>query len=199
MREEKFESHTSHDSLSSIPYRSNGWSWIPNWHWKKNFSLSGNNSFNVFLYSIFQPFHMRYQQHPSNLCLQYPAAHPALALNLVVSRPRPLKPVPHPLQKTTTVTPFVFVHMSRNVIDYLQLIWWTGVLVILLKLIRKLSAHHKNCRESVMYLHSSTMLFFFAPMLFSKARTLHSKSSNLCVKKIRFLIPKNFSPPKKSF
>jgi len=32
MREEKFESHTSHDSLSSIPYRSNGWSWNPNWH-----------------------------------------------------------------------------------------------------------------------------------------------------------------------
>ena len=71
----------------------------------------------------FSPFIWGIKQHPSILCLQYPAAHPALALNLVVCRPRPLKPVPHPLQKTTTVT------------------------------------------------------------LFSKARTLHSKSSNLCVKK----------------
>jgi hypothetical protein len=147
----------------------------------------------------FSPFIWGIKQHPSILCLQYPAAHPALALNLVVCRPRPLKPVPHPLHKTTTVTPFVFVHMSSNVSDYLQFIWWTGVLLILLKLIRKLSVHQKNCRESVTYLHSSTMLFFFAPMLFSKARTLHSKSSNLCVKKIRFLIPKKTSPPKKSF
>jgi hypothetical protein len=31
-RKKQFESHTSHDSLSSIPYRSNGWSWNPNWH-----------------------------------------------------------------------------------------------------------------------------------------------------------------------
>lgn len=147
MREEKFESHTSHDSLSSIPYRSNGWSWIPNWHWKKISVFQEATHSMSFSTLSFSPFIWGIKQHPSILCLQYPAAHPALALNLVVCRPRPLKPVPHPLQKTTTVMPFVFVHMRRNVTDYLQFIWWTGVSLILLKMIRKLSVHHKIVRN----------------------------------------------------
>lgn len=60
---------------------------------EKIFSLSGSNSFNVFLYSIFQPSvssSIRRFMPATPPPLPYPAchAHPAL----VVSRPRPLGP-----------------------------------------------------------------------------------------------------------
>jgi len=72
---------------------------------EKIFSLSGSNSFNVFLYSIFQP--SVYQAAsvefmPAMRCpppLPYPAVP---TLNLVVSRTRPLNPVPRPPKKTVT-------------------------------------------------------------------------------------------------
>lgn len=75
---------------------------------EKIFSLSGSNSFNVFLYSIFQP--SVYQAAsvefmPAMRCppLPYPAVPTP---NLVVSRTRPLNPVPRPPKKT--VTPLFF-------------------------------------------------------------------------------------------
>jgi hypothetical protein len=49
---------------------------------EKIFSLSGSNSFNVFLYSIFQPFYMRYQAASVNFmpaipcCPPYPCPKP---------------------------------------------------------------------------------------------------------------------------
>lgn len=68
---------------------------------EKIFSLSGSNSFNVFLYSIFQP--SVYQAAsvefmPAMRCppLPYPAVPTP---NLVVSRTRPLNPVPRPPKK----------------------------------------------------------------------------------------------------
>jgi hypothetical protein len=67
---------------------------------EKIFSLSGSSSFNVFLYSIFQPSvssSIRRFYACNAPPLPYPAAAPTP--NLVVSRPRPLDPVATPTSK----------------------------------------------------------------------------------------------------
>jgi len=66
-RKKQFESHTSHDSLSSIPYRSNGWSWNPNWHWK---NIQSFRKQLIQCLSLLYLSALRIKQHPSNLCLQ---------------------------------------------------------------------------------------------------------------------------------
>jgi hypothetical protein len=74
---------------------------------EKIFSLSGSNSFNVFLYSIFQPS-VSSSIRRFYACNAPPLPYPAAPTpNLVVSRPRPLNPVATPTskKKTTTVTP----------------------------------------------------------------------------------------------
>jgi len=67
---------------------------------EKLFSLSGSSSFNVFLYSIFQPSvssSIRRFYACNAPPLPYPAAAPTP--DLVVSRPRPLDPVATPTSK----------------------------------------------------------------------------------------------------
>jgi hypothetical protein len=66
---------------------------------EKIFSLSGSNSFNVFLYSIFQPS-VSSSIRRFYACNAPPLPYPAAPTpNLVVSRPRPLNPVATPTSK----------------------------------------------------------------------------------------------------
>lgn len=55
-KSKQFESHTSHNSLSSIPLYSHLWnddcSWKSNWHWK--YGLSRINSSNLMSFSIYK-------------------------------------------------------------------------------------------------------------------------------------------------
>jgi len=83
----QFESHTSHNSLSSIPYRSNDWSWNRTGI-ETIFSLSGNQLIQMSFSTLsFSPPERRcnqhglchalsIKQHPSILCLQWPAPPP---------------------------------------------------------------------------------------------------------------------------
>jgi len=103
-RKKQFESHTSHDSLSSIPYRSNGWSWNPNWHWKNI------QSFRKQLIQCLSLLYLSALRISSSIrriyacnALPPPLPYPAVPTpNLVVSRTRPLNPVPRPPKKTVT-------------------------------------------------------------------------------------------------
>jgi hypothetical protein len=80
---------------------------------EKIFSLSGSSSFNVFLYSIFQPS-VSSSIRRFYACNAPPLPYPAAPTpNLVVSRPRPLDPVPHPPQKKIHNShALVFAHIS---------------------------------------------------------------------------------------
>jgi hypothetical protein len=101
-RKKQFESHTSHDSLSSIPYRSNGWSWNPNWHWKniQSFRKQLIQCLSLLYLSALRISSSIRRIYACNALpppLPYPAAVPTP--NLVVSRTRPLNPVPRPPKK----------------------------------------------------------------------------------------------------
>jgi len=113
-RKKQFESHTSHDSLSSIPYRSNGWSWNPNWHWK---NIQSFRKQLIQCLSLLYLSALRIKQHPSNLCLQCvapPLPYPAVpTLNLVVSRTRPLNPVPRPPKQQQQSRPCLCAYLVR--------------------------------------------------------------------------------------
>jgi hypothetical protein len=94
---------------------------------EKIFSLSGSNSFNVFLYSIFQP--SVYQAAsvefmPAMRCppLPYPAVPTP---NLVVSRTRPLNPVPRPPKKTVTPLSLRIFSTMLFLMLFLKLVLYT--------------------------------------------------------------------------
>lgn len=94
---------------------------------EKIFSLSGSNSFNVFLYSIFQP--SVYQAAsvefmPAMRCppLPYPAVPTP---NLVVSRTRPLNPVPRPPKQTVTPLSLRIFSTMLLLMLFLKLVLYT--------------------------------------------------------------------------
>jgi hypothetical protein len=102
---------------------------------EKIFSLSGSNSFNVFLYSIFQP--SVYQAAsvefmPAMRCP--PLALPCRApLNLVVSRTRPLNPVPRPPKKTVTPLSLRIFSTMLLLMLFLKLVLYTQSLELYVK------------------------------------------------------------------
>jgi len=94
---------------------------------EKIFSLSGSNSFNVFLYSIFQPsVSSSIRRIYACNALPPPLPYPAVPTpNLVVSRTRPLNPVPRPPKKTVTPLSLRIFSTMLLLMLFLKLVLYT--------------------------------------------------------------------------
>lgn len=123
---------------------------------EKIFSLSGSNSFNVFLYSIFQPS-VSSSIRRFYACNAPPLPQPAAPTpNLVVSRPRPLDPVPRPLQKPPAVTP-----LSLRILQYDAFFF---ALMLFLKLVL-----YTRSLKNYMSTKEISFLFYFPPQIPEKS------------------------------